>query len=68
MLLNYLDNLNINVNNDKLLKALISFKASAQKTKCGFTIGGFAPWNNFSLLQVKKLIIYRLIEQFLNFL
>ena len=52
-LLNYLDNLNINVKNDQLFKALIKFKTSVQKIKCGFTIGGFAPWNNLTLLQVK---------------
>ena len=51
-LLNYLDNLNINVNDDKLFKTLIEFKTSVQKTKCGFTIGGFAPWNSLTLLKV----------------
>ena len=59
-LLGDLDNININVHDDELLKTLIQFKTSVVKTKCGFTIAGFAPWNNLTLLQVNKLIIYRL--------
>ena len=51
-LLNDLDNININVNDDQLFKTLINFKTSIQRTKCGFTIGGFAPLNNLTLLQV----------------
>ena len=51
-LLNDLDNININVNDDQLFKTLIKFKTSVQRTKCGFTIGRFAPLNNLTLLQV----------------
>ena len=51
-LLNDLDNIDINVNDDQLLKSLILLKTSINKTKTGFTIGGFAPWNNMTLLQV----------------
>ena len=51
-LLNDLDNLNINVYDNSLFKALILLRMSVNKTKCGFTIGGFAPWNKFTLLQV----------------
>ena len=56
-LLNDLDNLNINVNDDQLFKALILFRTSVTKCKCGFTIGRFAPWNNLTLLQVINQII-----------
>ena len=52
-LLNHLDNLNININDDTLFKALILFRTSIDKAKYGFTIGGFAPWNDLTLLQVK---------------
>ena len=48
-----LDDLDINVNNDQIYKALISLKTSIQKFKCGLTIGGYAPWNRLTLLQVK---------------
>ena len=51
-LLNHLDNLNININDDQLFKAFILLKTSVDKVKCGFTIGGFAPWNMLTLLQV----------------
>ena len=51
-LLNDLDNLNINVNDDLIVRALILFKTTINKNKCGFTIGGFASWNNLTLLQV----------------
>ena len=53
-LLNTLDNININVNDDQLLKALILLKTSINKTKMGFTIGSFAPWNKLTQLQVKS--------------
>ena len=56
-LLNDLDNLNINVNDDQLFKALILFKTSVTKSKCGFTIGRFAQWNNLTLLQVINQVI-----------
>ena len=49
-LLNDLDNLIINVNNDKLYHAIITFKTSINKLKCGFTIGGFASWNMLTML------------------
>ena len=52
-LLNDLDNLNINVNDDLIVRSLILFRTTINKNKCGFTIGGFAPWNNLTLLQVK---------------
>ena len=51
-LLNDLDNLNINVNDDLVVRALILFRTTINKNKCGFTIGGFAPWNKLTLLQV----------------
>ena len=51
-LLNDLDNLNINVNDNLLVRALILFRTTINKNKCGFTIGGFAPWNKLTLLQV----------------
>ena len=51
-LLNDLDNLKINVYDDSVFKALILLRMSVNKAKCGFTIGGFAPWNNLTLLQV----------------
>ena len=51
-LLNDLDNININVNDDQLFKTLIKFKTSVQRTKCGFTIGKFAPLNNLTLIKV----------------
>ena len=51
-LLNDLDNININVNDDQLLKSLILLKTSINKTKTVFTIGGFPPWNKLTLLQV----------------
>ena len=51
-LLNHLDNLNININDDQLFKAFILLRTSVDKVKCGFTIGGFAPWNMLTLLQV----------------
>ena len=47
--LNDLDDLDINVNNDQIYKALISFKTSIQKFKCGLTIGGYAPWSGLTL-------------------
>ena len=53
-LLSDLDNININVNDDQLFKTLIKFKTSVQRTKCGFTIGGFAPFNELTLLQVNN--------------
>ena len=53
-LLNHLDNLNININDDQLFKALILFKISIDKAKCEFTIGGFAPWNKLTSLQVNS--------------
>lgn len=53
-LLSDLDNININVNDDQLFNALILLKTSVTKTKCGFTIGGFVPWNKLTLLQVIK--------------
>ena len=49
-----LDNIRINVNNDKLYKSLILSKRLIHEIKCGFTIGGFAPWNKLTLLQVNK--------------
>ena len=51
-LFNHLDNININVNDDQLFKALILFRISIDKAECRFTIGGFAPWNKLTLLQV----------------
>ena len=51
-LLNDLDNLNINVNDNLIVRALILFRTSINKNQCGFTIGGFTPWNNLTLLQV----------------
>ena len=51
---NHLDNLNININDDTLFKALILFRTSVDKVKCQFTIGGFAPWNMLTLLQVNS--------------
>ena len=59
-LLGDLDYINIDVLDDQLFKTLIQFKTSVVEAKCGFTIAGFAPWNKFTLLQVKKLIIYLL--------
>lgn len=53
-LLFVLDDLNINVKDDQLYKTLISCKTSIQNLKCGLTIGGFAPWNRLTLLQVQK--------------
>lgn len=47
-----LDNININVNDDQLFKALILLRTSISTNKRGFTIGGFAQWNNLTLLQV----------------
>ena len=47
-----LDNINVNVNDDQLFKALILLRTSISRTKRGFTIGGFAPWNKLTLLQV----------------
>ena len=54
-LLSHLDNININANDDQFCKALILLRTSINKTKCGFTIGGFAPWNKLTLLQVTLL-------------
>ena len=51
-LLNDLDNINIDVNDGRLFETLIKFKTSVDRTKCGFTIGKFAPMNNFTLLKV----------------
>ena len=51
-LLGDLDNINIDVLDDQLFKTLIQFKISVVKTKCGFTIAGFAPWNKLTILQV----------------
>ena len=51
-LLSDLDNFNISTNDERLFKALILLRKSVHKVKCGFTIGGFAPWNKLSLLQV----------------
>lgn len=47
-----LDNININVNDHQLYKSLIAFKMSIRNIKSGFTIGGFAPFNKLTLLQV----------------
>ena len=55
-LLSDLDNLNISINDDQLLKALIKLRMSVHKVKCGFTIGGFAPWNKLILLQVTSFL------------
>lgn len=49
-----LDNFTINVNNTQLYQSLISLRTSINKMKCGFTIGGFAPWSKLTLLQVKN--------------
>lgn len=49
-----LDNLNIDVGDYQLYKASMSFKKSICNNKCGFTIGGFAPLNRLTLLQVKS--------------
>ena len=51
-LLNHLDNLSINISDSQIFKALILFRTSVEKAKCGFTVGGFAPWNMLTLLQV----------------
>ena len=49
-----LDNIKINVNNDQLYELLISLKTSIYKLGCGFSIGGFAPWNKLTLLHVRN--------------
>ena len=49
-----LDNIKINVNNDQLYESLISLKTSIYKLGCGFSIGGFAPWNKLTLLNVRN--------------
>ena len=51
-----LDNIKINVNNDQLYQSLISLKKSIYKLGCGFSIGGFAPWNKLTLLQVRNCV------------
>ena len=47
-----LDNININVDDDQIYKSLNAFKISIRNIKSGFTIGGFAPFNKSTLLQV----------------
>lgn len=47
-----LDNIDIDVNDEQLYKSLILFKKSIRNVKCGFSIGGFAPWNKLTLLKV----------------
>ena len=51
-----LDNIKINVNNDQFYESLISLKTSIYKLGCGFSIGGFAPWNKLTLLQVRNYV------------
>ena len=65
-LLGHLDNININMFDDQLFKTLIQFKTSIVKTKCGFTIAGFANWNNLTLLQVNYVDL-EYDNQFTNF-
>ena len=49
-----LDNIKINVNNDQLYESLTSLKISIYKLGCRFSIGGFAPWNKLTLLNVRN--------------
>ena len=51
-----LDNIKINVNNDQFYESLISLKTSIYNLGCGFSIGGFAPWNKLTLLQVRNYV------------
>lgn len=47
-----LDNIHINVNDHQIYESFIAFKMSIRNIKSGFTIGGFAPFNKLTLLQV----------------
>ena len=65
-LLSHLDNININVFDDKLFKTYILFKTSIVETKSGFTIARFANWNNLTLLQVNY-FHFECDNQFIHF-